>query len=300
MRRYVMKIVYQNENDFLKPSFSSFSHKLLEDSKYYYHILDKEDEHFNYLKETEPEKLSILNQIKDLQNLLTTNELIFDTKPTHDYLGYSENKYPRISISSQLRDIDSQDKLTVISIFFEELNELIKKGHKYHIVFPNLFSEHSIFYDIKKETLRLSGVDTLQIEDYQSIHINPFLNDSRILDRIYGSLKYYDDQHNLYRPNFDQFNLMNQFFIYTLGVNLSYQIVEQEEQGIDYINTISKFLKQYGLESEKELFLYLKQLYFFDENKFDIRDAYPYIQALEDDYQLDQNSRFVKRKKLIM
>ena len=188
----------------------------------------------------------------------------------------------------------------MISIFFEELNELIKKGHKYHIVFPNLFSEHSIFYDIKKETLRLSGVDTLQIEDYQSIHINPFLNDSRILDRIYGSLKYCDDQHNLYRPNFDQFNLMNQFFIYTLGVNLSYQIVEQEEQGIDYTNTISKFLKQYGLESEKELFLYLKQLYFFDENKFDIRDAYPYIQALENDYQLDQNSRFVKRKKLIM
>ena len=126
------------------------------------------------------------------------------------------------------------------------------------------------------------------------------MNDSRILDRIYGSLKYCDDQHNLYRPNFDQFNLMNQFFIYTLGVNLSYQIVEQEEQGIDYTNTISKFLKQYGLESEKELFLYLKQLYFFDENKFDIRDAYPYIQALENDYQLDQNSRFVKRKKLIM
>ena len=98
-----MKIVYQNENDFLKPSFSSFSHKLLEDSKYYYHILDKEDEHFNYLKETEPEKLSILNQIKDLQNFLTTNELIFDTK-TGSW-KYSRYLYlPGIYTFQDLRD----------------------------------------------------------------------------------------------------------------------------------------------------------------------------------------------------
>lgn len=104
-----------------------------------------------------------------------------------------------------------EDRLTFISIYFQELDSLIKKGHKHHIVFPNLFSKNSIIYDVKEETLHLSGIDTLQVEDYSSTLINPAFHDPRILDRIYNSIKYYDDEQQLFRPSFDQFNLMNQF-----------------------------------------------------------------------------------------
>ena len=85
--------------------------------------------------------------------------------------------------------------------------------------------------------------DTLQVENYQSIHVNPFLNDDRILERIYGSIKYFDNQKNLYRPNFDQLNLINQFFIYTLGLNLSHEIMMQEELGIPCEQTLQTIFK---------------------------------------------------------
>ncbi len=295
-----MEIVYHNQDDFSKFAYTSFSHKVLEDKQHYYRILDCEDKNFFYLKETEPEKLQILNEMKDFQQFLKTKELIFDKKQNHEYLGYSESKYKKQSFANQLREIPEYDKLTTISIYFQELDRLIQKGHQLNIVFPNLFSDHSIIYDVKKESLYLSGVDTLQVENYQSIHINPFLNDYRILERIYGSIKYFDSQKNLYHPNFDQLNLINQFFIYTLGLNLSHEIIEQEELGNSCEQTLRKILKQHGLSDENDLYQYLKHIYLFEENRSYVEDAYPYIEKLECNYQLDHGTQFVKRKRWMM
>lgn len=295
-----MEIVYHNQDDFSKFAYTSFSHKVLEDKQHYYRILDREDKNFFYLKETEPEKLQILNEMKDFQQFLKTKELIFDKKQNHEYLGYSESKYKKQSFANQLREIPEYDKLTTISIYFQELDRLIQKGHQLNIVFPNLFSDHSIIYDVKKESLYLSGVDTLQVENYQSIHINPFLNDYRILERIYGSIKYFDSQKNLYHPNFDQLNLINQFFIYTLGLNLSHEIIEHEELGNSCEQTLRKILKQHGLSDENDLYQYLKHIYLFEENRSYVEDAYPYIEKLECNYQLDHGTQFVKRKRWMM
>lgn len=295
-----MEIAYHNQDEFSKFAYTSFSHKVLEDSKHYYHILDQSDKNFFYLKETEPTKLQILNEMKDFQKFLKTKELIFDKNQNHEYLGYSESKYKRQSFANQLRHIPESDKLTTITIYFQELDRLIKQGHQLKIVFPNLFSDHSIIYDVEQESLYLSGVDTLQVENYQSIHVNPFLNDYRILDRIYGSIKYFDSGTNLYHPNFDQLNLMNQFFIYTLGINLSHEIIEQEECGISYEQTLKNILNAHGLGNENGLLQYLKHIYFFEENQNYIDDAYPYMEKLESEYQLEHDTQFVKRKRWMM
>ena len=300
MRWYFMEIVYHNQDDFSKFAYTSFSHKVLEDKQNYYHILDQKDKNFFYLKETEPTKLQVLNELKDFQQFLKIKELIFDKKQNNEYLGYSESKYKKKSFANQLREIPESDKLTTISIYFQELNRLIQKGHQLNIVFPNLFSDYSIIYDINEETLYLSGVDTLQVENYQSIHVNPFLNDDRILERIYGSIKYFDNQKILYRPNFDQLNLINQFFIYTLGLNLSHEIITQEELGIPCEQTLQTILKQHGLSNENELYQYLKHIYLYEENQSYVDDAYPYIERLECNYQLNKQSQFVKRKRFII
>ena len=295
-----MEILYYNQDEFLKTAATVASHKNLEDFNYYYHILDPNDIHFSHLKVTEPKKLKNLSEMKELQSFFKIIGLIYDHQEKENYLGYTESKYPRTSFSHQLKEVGMEDRLTFISIYFQELDSLIKKGHKHHIVFPNLFSKNSIIYDVKEETLHLSGIDTLQVEDYSSTLINPAFHDPRILDRIYNSIKYYDDEQQLFRPSFDQFNLMNQFFMYAIGVNLSKELIEREEFGTTMNETMKRLLNQYGLGNEKELYDYLKRVYSFEENRYDLPDAYPYIEKLESNYQLDSNSHFVKRKRLFM
>ena len=131
-----MEIVYHNQDDFSKFAYTSFSHKVLEDKQNYYHILDQKDKNFFYLKETEPTKLQVLNELKDFQQFLKIKELIFDKKQNNEYLGYSESKYKKKSFANQLREIPESDKLTTISIYFQELKSLNTKRTPIKYRFP--------------------------------------------------------------------------------------------------------------------------------------------------------------------
>ena len=71
----------------------------------------------------------------------------------------------------------------------------------------------------------------------------------------------------------------------------------QEELGIPCEQTLQTILKQHGLSNENELYQYLKHIYLYEENQSYVDDAYPYIERLECNYQLNKQSQFVKRKR---
>lgn len=298
MRGKFMEIVYCHEKEFLISTNVISSHKQLEDKNSYYHILDKYDGQFSFLSKSEPKKLKLLDELQ-LKGLSKTQKLIFNEIQTNEYLGYSSDKsiYSNRPFAYQLHTVPTKEKLSAICIYFQELNKIIQDGHQFDIVFPNLFAENSIAYDIKKETISLIGIDALQVQNMKSIQMNPSLHRDQLLKQFSKSTTYYDEETELFSKNLDELNLINQFFILASHENLLLEVMKNEEDGINPSITIRRLLKKIGLDCENTLYQYLLQVYQFQKGFTSLDKAIPYIEHLESNYELTENFQFSKHKK---
>lgn len=106
--------------------------------------------------------------------------------------------------------------LSIVTDYILSLEALVKKGHEYNVVFPDLLTGGNVLYDVNNKKIYALDYDGLQIEDLPSFGISDFICKPHNTSLLH-SQKYY--RNGLYTKNLDLYSIYVAYLYYTTKLN---------------------------------------------------------------------------------
>ena len=216
------------------------------------------------------EKITSAKPFKNVPEIIVPKISVYDD---NQFIGYTCKEATGIDYNSYDDTLSKNEfhNLNRYAKEYEKLEDIIKRGNKEKIVFPDFCTCDNIFID-KKGNFSLIDYDGLQIGDF----ITPVLSSSLGNQEQYQCPKY---QNNfLFTPELDKRSLITLYFLMTFNVDINrvgqYNPITNEKITLDLIFELIG-LDDYDIQNKVwKLFQNNQKNEFLDDDVFKIADKY--------------------------
>ena len=159
------------------------------------------------------EKIISAKPIKTVPEIIVPNMAIYSND---EFVGYALKKADGMNYNDYDDTLPQKEfsNLKRYAKEYEKLEDIIKRGNKEKIVFPDFCTCDNIFID-KKGNFSLIDYDGLQIGDF----ITPVLSSSLGNQEQYNCCKY--QKNNLFTPELDKKSLITLYFLSAFNIDIN-------------------------------------------------------------------------------
>jgi len=159
-------------------------------------------------------KIISAKPIKNIPEIIVPKEVILSQN--NKFYGYVTDRAKGIDFNSydDTLTLEQRSDLSMYAKIYNKLEDIVKRGHKEGIIFPDLCTCDNIFID-ENGNLSLIDYDGLQIKNHIAVQTSTSLGEQ---DQ-YQIPKYF--RNNLFTENLDKKSLIMLFFLDVFNVNLN-------------------------------------------------------------------------------
>lgn len=150
----------------------------------------------------------------NIPEIIVPKQIVLDRK--NNFNGYTMDKAKGIDFDNydNTLSLEQKEDLYEYAKIYNKLEDIVKRGHKEQIIFPDLCTCENIFID-DDGNLKLIDYDGLQVKKHISPHMSTSLGDQ---DQ-YLIPKYF--KNDLFTENLDKKSLIVLYFLDVFNVNLN-------------------------------------------------------------------------------